>query len=168
MAAVVPGRYTAQIEGSFVVFIIGVRVNKLWAVRDWLPIIKAMPPMLKELYTHPELGFLHAEYFITLRGPMIVQYWRSFEQLEQYARQGAFHLDAWRMFNQKVAASRSVGIYHESYLVPEGRYECVYHHMPVMGLAKAGRHVPATGPRETAARRLGGDNEPAVPSPPVE
>ena len=30
MAAVVPNRVTAQIEGDFVVFLIGMRINKLW------------------------------------------------------------------------------------------------------------------------------------------
>ncbi len=34
--------------------------------------------------------------------------------------------------------------------------------MPSFGLAKATEHVPATGRRETARRRLGGDSEPAT------
>jgi hypothetical protein len=37
--------------------------------------------------------------------------------------------------------------------------------MPKFGLAKAGEHVPATGKMETARKRMGGDNEPAVPTP---
>jgi len=37
--------------------------------------------------------------------------------------------------------------------------------MPVFGLAHATRHVSAVGQRETARRRLGGQNEPATPSP---
>lgn len=37
--------------------------------------------------------------------------------------------------------------------------------MPMFGLAAATKHVPAMGRRETARRRLGGDSEPAVPSP---
>jgi len=40
--------------------------------------------------------------------------------------------------------------------------------MPVFGLAAATKHVPAMGQRETARRRLRGDNVPAVPSPPTE
>lgn len=34
MSIVYPGRYTAQLDGSFVVFIIGMRVNRLRAVHD--------------------------------------------------------------------------------------------------------------------------------------
>ena len=37
MAEVLHGRHTAQIEGSFVVFLIGMRINKVWKVRQWLP-----------------------------------------------------------------------------------------------------------------------------------
>lgn len=38
VSIVFPGRYTAQLDGSFVVFIIGMRVNKLWAIHKWLPV----------------------------------------------------------------------------------------------------------------------------------
>ncbi|RXZ79080.1 DUF4188 domain-containing protein [Paenibacillaceae bacterium] len=166
MSKVMSGRYTAHRDGSFVVFIIGVRINKLWAVHKWLPVVKTMNPMLQELYQNPDLGFLEASFHLSWRGVSIVQYWNSFEQLEHYARTGAVHLKAWRNFNQKVGASGVVGIYHESYLVPEGQYECLYSNMPVFGLAKAASHVPATGNRETASRRLGRSSEPAVPAPP--
>ncbi|MEC0212047.1 DUF4188 domain-containing protein, partial [Paenibacillus ehimensis] len=151
MSKVLNGRYTAEIDGDFVVFQIGMRINKPWAVHKWLPVFKAMPPMIRELYENPELGFLHANFYTTLRGPVVLQYWRSFEQLERYARHGAVHLQAWREFNRKVAASGAVGIFHETFIVAQGQYECLYHNVPVFGLAKAGRHVPATGRRETAA-----------------
>ena len=59
----------------------------------------------------------------------------------------------------------SVGIFHETYLIPAGQYECVYGNMPVFGLAAATQHVPARGRMETARRRLGGQNEPAVATP---
>ncbi|RAV15616.1 DUF4188 domain-containing protein [Paenibacillus contaminans] len=161
MSKVMPGRYTAQMEGSFVVFIIGMRINKLWAVHKWLPVFMAMNPMLQELYRNKELGFLDASFHLSWRGVSLVQYWKSFEQLEDYARKGANHLEAWRHFNKKVATSGVVGIYHETYLVPEGHYECVYNNMPVYGLAKAGAHIPASGKRETASGRLGRNEKPA-------
>ncbi|MEF3302923.1 DUF4188 domain-containing protein [Paenibacillus sp. GYB003] len=165
MGKAIPGRYTARMDGSFVVFMIGMRVNKLWAVHKWLPVFNAMNPMLQELYRNRDLGFLDASFHLSWRGVTLVQYWRSFEQLERYARNG-IHLKAWRDFNRKVGTSGVVGIYHETYLVPEGQYECLYNNMPVFGLAKAGSHVPATGDRETAGRRLGRGGAPAVPTPP--
>jgi Domain of unknown function (DUF4188) len=67
----------------------------------------------------------------------------------------AKHLEAWRNFNKKVARTGEVGFYHETYIVQEGQYECMYVNMPVYGLARASNHVPATGKRETARGRLG-------------
>lgn len=166
MSKVISGRYTAQIDGSFVVFIIGMRINRLWAVHKWLPAFKAMNPMIQELYRNRDLGFLDTSFHLSWRGVTLIQYWKSFEQLEHYARKGAHHLAAWKDFNQKVGTSGVVGIYHETYLVPEQQYECLYNNMPVFGLARAGSHVPATGKRETASRRLGRDGDPAVPTPP--
>jgi hypothetical protein len=37
--------------------------------------------------------------------------------------------------------------------------------MPRFGLVNAGEHVAAVGNRETSRPRIGGNNEPAVPSP---
>ncbi len=49
MAQVIPSRMTAEVEGDFVVFLIGMRINKPWKVHKWLPVFLAMPRMLKEL-----------------------------------------------------------------------------------------------------------------------
>jgi hypothetical protein len=159
------GRFTAQIDGPFVVFIIGMRVNQLWAVHKWLPVASAMGPMLRELLPRRDLGLLHAEPYLYWRGVALVQYWRSFEHLERFARDPArTHLSAWKRFNQAVGANGSVGIWHETYSVQAGQYESVYGNMPRTGLALAGEHLPATGARETAKRRMGVPGEPAVAS----
>lgn len=166
MGKVIPGRFTAKLDGPFVVFIIGMRVNQVLALHKWVPVANAMGGMLRELYQHPELGFLGATSHVSFRQVTQIQYWRSYEHLESYARNSHNHLTAWRRFNQAVGTDGTVGIFHETYLVEAGKYECLYGNMPVWGLARAGEHVPATGTRETARRRLGGDNEPAVPTPP--
>jgi hypothetical protein len=159
------GRYAAQIDGSFVVFIIGMRVNKLWAIHKWLPVTQAMGQMIEHLSANRELGLLHAESYVYWRGAALVQYWRSFEQLEHFARDpSANHLDAWKRFNRAVGADGSVGIWHETYVVQAGQYECFYGNMPKKGLALAGAHVRAVGAKETAKRRIGLTGEPAVPS----
>ena len=63
MGKVIPGRYTAHMDGSFVVFVIGFRINKWWAVHKWLPVMNAMTPMLQELYRNKEeLGFMDGTY----------------------------------------------------------------------------------------------------------
>jgi hypothetical protein len=167
VSKVIPGRFTAQVDGPFVVFIIGMRVNRFWQFWKWLPVAAAMGPMLKTLYSHPEKGFLGAELCLIWRGPMLVQYWRSFEDLERFAHDADDpHLEPWRRFNRRVGSNGSVGIFHETYLVAANQYEALYGNMPVFGLARATKHVPAIGNKETARRRLGLKGEPAAPSPP--
>jgi hypothetical protein len=87
---------------------------------------------------------------------VLVQYWRSFEQLEAYARShDNEHWPAWVAFNKRVGSSGEVGIWHETYLVPDGAYESVYNNMPAIGLGEATTLVPAAGRRATAAGRAG-------------
>jgi hypothetical protein len=157
MSQVIPKRVTAAIEGDFVVFLIGMRINKLWKVWKWLPTFVAMPRMLRELEQKADSGFLGAnQYFGSPRRPMLVQYWRSFEHLETYARnRDAAHWPAWVAFNKRVGSNGDVGIWHETYLVPAGRYECVYNNMPPIGLGMATSFVPAAGRKATAAGRAG-------------
>ncbi|MGO4212236.1 DUF4188 domain-containing protein [Terriglobus sp. 2YAB30_2] len=149
------GRYTAQLEGDFVVFLIGMRINSLLAIHKWMPVTKTMPRMLKELYHQPELGFLRHEIFLGRRTLMTVQYWRTFDQLHAYAHaRNHEHLPAWAEFNRRVVKSGVVGVFHETYLVKAGQYEAIYSDMPRFGLASAGQHVPAIGRLNTARERL--------------
>jgi Monooxygenase af470-like len=148
-------RLSASIEGDFVLFLIGMRINSPLKVHKWLPVAKAMPRMLKELRQQPDLGFLHAELWPG-RTILVLQYWRSIEQLLAYAtNRDAEHLPAWRAFNRQVGTSGAVGIWHETYSVASGSYESVYVNMPAFGLGRAGELQAATGGRQSAAGRLG-------------
>ncbi len=157
MAPVIKKRVTAEIEGDFVVFLIGMRINKLWKAQKWLPIFVAMPKMVRELERSPQSGFLGANLYLGgPRRPMLVQYWRSFNHLETFARdRDAAHWPAWVAFNEHVGSNGDVGIWHETYLVPAGGYECVYNNMPPIGLGAAARLVSAAGRKATAAGRAG-------------
>jgi len=155
MAKIFNGRYTAKTDQTFVVFLIGMRVNKWWRFDKWFPVASAMGPMLQTLFTHPEKGFLHAEFFWNFNGPVLIQYWRSFEDLERFARHPSDpHLAAWKKFNQAIGADGSVGIWHETYTLDPDQFESVYGNMPKFGLAAAMDHVPAVGRRETARQRI--------------
>ena len=167
MAQVIKGRFTAKMDEPFVVFMIGIRINKFFAIGQWLPTARAMGPMLNELYSHPEKGFLGGEFFFYGRGPAVVQYWRSFEDLEKFAKDPDDpHMPAWQRFNREARSSGAVGIWHETYIVGRGNYEAIYANMPEFGLAKATERVPAIGGRETARRRLmREESESSVPSP---
>ena len=152
---VLRGRHSATVDDDFVVFLIGMRINRPWKVHKWLPVFVAMPRMLRRLRTHPEAGLLGFS-LAWIKGPAVVQYWRSFEDLDRFARAGGEpHLPAWRRFNRTIRATGDVGIWHETYKVAPGQYECVYGAMPRFGLAKAARHLTAAGARESARGRMG-------------
>lgn len=162
MSGIVPERVTADVDGDFVVFLIGMRINSLWKVHKWLPVFLAMPRMLRELEADPESGLLESRAWFGLRAPVLIQYWESFDALEAYARDAdGEHLPAWKAFTRRVGEGGDVGIWHETFLVRQGEYEAVYNNMPPTGLGEVGEVVPATGCAETAAGRLarteGGD-----------
>ncbi len=158
-------RVSARLEGDFVVFLIGMRVNRPWKVREWFPVATAMPRMLRWLDQHPEAGLL-AWHNAWIKGPAVIQYWRSFEDLARFARaEDQPHLPAWKQFNQVVRGSGDAGIWHETYRVGEGGYESIYGNMPRIGLAAAGEHLPVGSTGQSAAKRLGAS---AVDDPAVE
>ncbi len=155
MAQIINKRMTAEIEGDFVVFLIGMRVNKLWKVNKWLPVANAMPKMLRELEQNKEFGLLgyHAQFGFPVT--LVLQYWRSFDHLAAYAgNRDAAHFPAWVAFNKAIGSNGDVGIWHETYHVAAGQYESVYNNMPAFGLGKAGLLVPAVGRKSTAAGRI--------------
>lgn len=155
MPSVMSGRYTANHSESFVVFLIGMRINRWCAFRKWIPTVRAMMPMIQALQQYPEKGFLGGEAFLYWRGVGFIQYWKSFEDLEKFARNPLdSHLSAWRDFNRNIGADGSVGIWHETYRIEQGQYESVYGNMPIFGLAAATNHVAVNKQSETARKRI--------------
>lgn len=157
MAALQQGRWTHQHDGAIVVFLIGMRVNKPWRPDRWLPVILAMPRMLRELHTDPARGFLGERTMLGAGGPTLVQYWRSVDDLYAYASaQDGEHRPAWTAFNRHArAGGGAVGIWHETYVVPAGGHESIYADMPPTGLAAVTSSVGVTGLSDRARQRLG-------------
>ena len=154
MTDVRAGRWTADIEGDFVVFIIGARVNdRLRPFRSLVDLggrSRGMRHMLDYLTAHPEKGLLGYQ----TAGFTVIQYWRSFEQLEAFAKdEDDPHLQPWRDFWRRVGKSGRTGIWHETYLVRSGEYEAIYGNMPPHGLGKATSLVPVAD-SVTARQRL--------------
>ena len=147
------GRYTAIADGEFVLFLIGMRFNKWWRIDKWLPVARSMGPMLRELYKQPELGLLHHEMWFS-RTLILVQYWKSADQLLAYANANdAEHLPAWKAFNRAVRDD-SVGIWHETYVIKPGQYENIYVNMPRFGLGAAMGLQEAKGTLARASTRM--------------
>ncbi|KAK9817187.1 hypothetical protein WJX72_010803 [[Myrmecia] bisecta] len=152
-----PGRREAHIEGDFIVFVIGVQVNNWLAVSQYLPVFKAFPQMVAELVADPDSGLLCHEGY--LGNPTTsIQYWRSFEHLERYARDPKRkHQPAWGAYNRalrKAVDKRAMAIFHETYQVKAGCYETMYQgDMEPFGLGAASELREVTAHRSRAALR---------------
>ena len=155
MSEVFTKRMTAELDGDFVVFLIGMRFNKLLKVHRWFPVLTAMPKMIKELENKPESGFLSYESYIG-RTTLMVQYWQSTEHLQAFANdRNADHYPAWKAFYKAVGLNGDVGLWHETYRVSPGRHESIYINMPPFGLARAGELVEISEAKRTAKARMG-------------
>jgi Domain of unknown function (DUF4188) len=155
MVDVRQGRWTAQIEGDFVVFVIGARLNWRHPVRSFKDLggMQGMPYMLKHLSERPDSGLLAYEnYGLTT----YVQYWRSFEDLERFANaEDEPHKPVWRNYWRRLGRDPRTGIWHETYLVRAGEYEAVYGNMAPHGLARAGRPAKLTAGSAARSRVKG-------------
>lgn len=156
MTTLHPGRFTAEHDRSLVVFLIGMRINHFRKFGKWLPVLRAMGPMIAELARNPQSGFLGTETMLrNYRTIVMLQYWRDFDSLEAYARdRDQRHWPAWTAFNTSVGNDGTVGIFHETYAVAAGAHETVYANMPLFGLGKVSGIVPATGSRNAARSRM--------------
>ena len=77
--------YALPPQGT-VLFIVGMRINRLAAVHRWLPVMIAIPRMLVELARNRDLGMIGTpRTLVSGRLIMVQQYWSSYEALERYA-----------------------------------------------------------------------------------
>ncbi|HEY0644658.1 MAG TPA: DUF4188 domain-containing protein, partial [Nocardioides sp.] len=104
------GQYVADpTTDDVVVFVIGMRINRLRKVRSWWPTFTGMPKMLREL-EKTDRGLLGVHSFFGGRTLLTVQYWRSAEELGAYARDMSMsHAPAWGAFNKQAAGTGDVG-----------------------------------------------------------
>lgn len=159
-------RTTHTHDGDLVVFHIGMVVRKPHRPDLWWPVFTAMPKMLAELERNKaaaargeaeDLGFLGATTLLGAKGPTLIQWWRSTEQLYAYASStDNVHLPAWRAFNKAVRTSPgAVGIWHETYAVPAGGVETIYGGAEKVGLGGIVGTVPVERRGRSARERLG-------------
>jgi hypothetical protein len=150
------GRKTAIIEGDFVVFLIGARPNKFVdGFFKWMG--DAMEEMLIEQEENPEIGCLGSESFVGPTGTMLVQYWKSMDQLQKYARRSSNkHSSPWATMMAKGRESADYGFWHEAFEVKAGKYDAIYVNCPplLLGNCRNVQLVQAEGTMKSAAGRL--------------
>lgn len=151
-----PGRFTADLDGEFVVFLIGMRINKPWRVWEWWPVFAAMPLMLRELDRQPNPPLLGWRLLLASPlSPIVLQYWRSYDDLEAYANDpDRRHQPTWQRFFRTVGLNGNVGVWHETYTVADGAHEAIYVNMPRVGLAAAGE-MRGLGSSSRSRERIG-------------
>jgi hypothetical protein len=158
MPSVIHPRQSVHVpDDGVVLFLVGMRINQIWNVRQWMPVIGAMTGVLRELAEHPELGVLGpSRTYLSGRTLQVQQYWRSLGHLETYARSKEHaHLPAWREFYRRARGTDAVGIFHEAYAVPFRGGDALYVNMPIHGLGAAVSLTAATTPSERAPSAAG-------------
>lgn len=129
---------SASVDGAFVVFLIGMRINAWWRPDLWVPVLRAMGRMVRELRDRPELGLLGVAPTGFSNPLVMVQYWRSAAHLRRFAAGRELpHLPAWTEYNRRIRASNAVGVWHELYVVEPGQHESLYVNMAPFGLGAA-------------------------------
>lgn len=154
MNNIVKDRVTAKKDNGFVVFLIGMRINYFWKVHKWLPIFLSFPKMVKELIKNKSLGYLGGETWFG-RNIISIQYWESFEKLEDFAKsKDLSHLPEWQKFLKKVGTNGDVGIWHETYIIKKGQYENIYANMPPFLFGKVGYLKKIFSKNNSARKRI--------------
>lgn len=148
MAAPAPGT---------VLFIVGMRINKFWAIHKWLPVVIAMPKMIAEQMKNPEIGVIGTpRSFVSGRLIQTQQYWKSYDLLEKYAADtDRNHFPAWKRFNKASRNNNAVGIYHETYVVSASGHENIFINLkkPIL-IGDAVGVSEVTSNRETSRQRI--------------
>ncbi|HYN30301.1 MAG TPA: DUF4188 domain-containing protein [Dermatophilaceae bacterium] len=160
-------RVTHAHEGPLALFLIGMQIRQPWRLDVVVPTFRAMPPMIAELEENRAAaargeaenhGYLGSRIVLDGRGPTVLQWWRSAEDIYRYASATDLaHRPAWRAFYRYAAkAPTAVTIWHETYAVPAGGYESIYAGGRLLGLGALSGVVPVARRGERARERMSG------------
>ncbi len=163
-------------EGEIVVFMLGMKVLRPWRIDQWGFVFVSMLRMMTEIETNRrrakgqggDLGYLGGFTTVGINGPVTTQYWRSSDDLIRYAHaEDRVHRGAWLTLYRLAhrASKAGVGLWHETYVVPQGQHETIYGNMKPIGLGKLVGSIPLNEKSRTASDRLGDPaREPSVPA----
>ncbi len=101
------------------------------------------------------VGLYRSERFaFGLRHFGVLQYWRSFDDLEQWSRRPP-HSEWWRGAVERMRTKADFGVYHETFVVPRTSVETIYLNCEPVGLSAFGVLGDPVGPMTTSRDRLG-------------
>lgn len=146
---VLAGRYTANYPDDFIVLFIGFRMNQIWRVNEWVPVMRDAFAMTKEALALPNKPLLNSYTVWSVSDPRVfffIQHWRSFDDLMSWANDKELqHKPAQNAFFRRTAYNGHVGVWHETYKVSAGQFEAIYANMPRMSLASVGDYRELRG-----------------------
>jgi hypothetical protein len=135
---------------DLVVIYLGMRANTL---RGFCTLLATGPKISSSVAGNPE-GLLAHETLTYSIFPLHLgmrQYWRSFDDLELFAKSDP-HKQWWSQF---LKDPKGVGFWHETYFIGGG-FESVYDNIPTpFGFSQFAPVVPASGRMFSARQRLG-------------
>jgi hypothetical protein len=138
-------RMVAKMDGGFVIYINGMRLNKLRAIHRWAIAGRKLANMFDRLEADPDSGFLgYQPAFMGLRTGAAIQYWRSLEDLKRFASDpNDLHVPAWKWYNEEVDSGGGVGFWAELYVIGDDDYETFFRNMHhFYGLGKTADTIP--------------------------
>lgn len=155
---VIPGRHRADLNGEVIVFPIGMKINRWWAIHRWArPFVNTVRMWWHMQRRRPD-GYLGGYLFVYARGVGMMQYWSDFDSLEALARDDQQpHLQAWRHLVAQTRDDLTFGYWHETYVANAQTSETIYGSMRPFGLSEAVGATPIGASTETARERLGGE-----------
>ncbi|NWF68636.1 MAG: DUF4188 domain-containing protein [Chloroflexi bacterium] len=157
MTAVIREKYTVQLDEARILFLVGGHANNVFAFWDWFWVARAFLNLIRYLRKHPDTGFLSGHLYLRVFpfGMMLQSYWRSFDDLEHFARaKNQPHLQAWTRYMQHTMKHGHMAIWHETYHIEPGKFEAVYGNSAPYGLAKNATVVLTHGRQHNARGRM--------------
>lgn len=138
------GWMAAEIDGEYVIYINGMRLNRLRALPKYVRAGLAAGRMFEELEADSDSGFLgYLPAYMGLRCGAAIQYWRSLEDIRRFAQDpDGPHVLAWQWYDEAVGDGGDLGFWAELYVVKEGNFETFYRNVPPIGLGEHERLVP--------------------------
>ena len=151
-SSITPGLVRADLPPDGAAFLTGMTINRPWRVRSWLPVARAMTRMLASIAQDPDSAVLNSRTWMSGRTLMVMQHWRSHEELGRFASDPDHpHAAAMRDFNRRLAGTGDVGVWHETYTVTPELVESLYGNMPPLSLTAAYGAVPLRQARDGGA-----------------
>lgn len=146
-------RYSATLDGDFVLFIVGMRINRLCAIHIWPAILLRALRIIRSA-TPGANGLLSREIVISGKGIALITYWDDFDQWEEFGNSDNHHRSSWKYFYERVINSKAVGLWHELYSIKQGEYQTIYMQMPPKGLSRSKEARISENPPSKAHDRM--------------